>query len=59
MSLNDLQRLPPGVMILVAVMFWPAIWAAAGMAVALVTDLNRQTKEKARAPREASPIRGR
>jgi len=27
MSLSDFLRLPPGVKAVVAVMFWPAIWA--------------------------------
>ncbi len=38
MRLSDLLRLPPGVKVFVAVMLWPAIWAAAAMVMALTTD---------------------
>jgi hypothetical protein len=44
MSANDFLRLPPGVIALVLVMVWPAIWAAGQMTIALAGDMIRRTK---------------
>jgi hypothetical protein len=49
MGASDFLRLPPGVMILVVVMLWPAIWAGALLIIALAGDLIRLTK-KAKSP---------
>jgi len=58
MSPSDFLRLPPGVKILVAVMFWPIVWAGALLILALAADLIRQTKmQKAPARREPSDSR--
>jgi len=46
MSANDFLRLPPAVSTLVVVMLWPAIWAGAGLIVALVGDVRRQAKKR-------------
>jgi hypothetical protein len=43
-SVGNLQRLPPAVMVAFVVMIWPAIWAAAATVVALATDVLRETK---------------
>jgi hypothetical protein len=40
-SFGDLQRLPPLVVLVFAVMLWPAIWAAAALVVALAADVLR------------------
>ena len=47
MNLNQFLQLPPGVVLGVVVMMWPAIWAAALVTVALAGDLMRQTKRAA------------
>ena len=47
MSAIDFLRLPPGVKILVVVMLWPAIWAAALMGGALAGDAVRHAKRRA------------
>ena len=39
MTLSDWLNLPAGARLLVAVMLWPAVWAALLMARALVSDL--------------------
>jgi hypothetical protein len=57
MTIDDFFRLPGGVQIGVVVMLWPAIWAAALMAVALTSDLVRRAKpgnalSRPRAPRD-------
>jgi len=44
MKLSDLLQLPPGVMLLVAALMWPAIWAGALILTSLGTDLIRNTK---------------
>jgi hypothetical protein len=44
MSANDFLQLPTGVIALVLVMVWPALWAAGQMTVTLAGDLMRQTK---------------
>jgi hypothetical protein len=44
MSFGDLLRLPPAIMVAFVVMLWPAIWAAALMAVSLAGDVIRQSK---------------
>jgi hypothetical protein len=44
MSANDFLQLPTGVIALVLVMVWPAIWAAGQMTVTLAGDVIRQTK---------------
>jgi hypothetical protein len=44
MSFGDFLQLPPGARTLFAVMLWPAVWAAAAMVVALVTDILRGMK---------------
>jgi hypothetical protein len=55
MSTRDFLRLPPGVMILVVVMLWPAIWASALLIVAFAGDLIRLTK-KAKSPARARDV---
>jgi hypothetical protein len=44
MSFGDLLRLPPAVMVVFVVMLWPAIWAAAAIVMALMTDILREMK---------------
>ena len=44
MSFGDLLRLPPAIMVAFVVMIWPAIWAAAAIVNALVTDVLREMK---------------
>lgn len=51
MSFRDFLRLPPFVRIMFVVMLWPAIWAGAGMVMALVTDMMRDWKRH-------DPVRG-
>ena len=46
MSATDFLQLPPAVRTLVIVMLWPAIWAAAGLIVALAGDVLRQAKKR-------------
>jgi hypothetical protein len=46
MSAADFLRLPPGVLVLVLVMFWPAIWAGMLMVIALAGDVIRQTRRQ-------------
>jgi hypothetical protein len=48
---TDFLRLPGGVQIVVAVMVWPAIWAAALMTIALAGDLIRPEMVRESAPR--------
>jgi hypothetical protein len=55
MSTRDFLRLPPGVMILVVVMLWPAIWAGMLLIVAFAGDLIRLTK-KAKSPARARDV---
>jgi hypothetical protein len=50
MSASDFLRLPPGVKILVVVMLWPAIWAAALMVVSLAGDVIRQSRLRTSPP---------
>ena len=47
MNVNEFLQLPPGVVLGVVVMMWPAIWAAALVTVALAGDLMRQTRKAA------------
>jgi hypothetical protein len=54
MSAADFLRLPPGVIVLVVVMFWPAIWAGMLMVIALAGDVLRQTKRRTPAWRRAA-----
>lgn len=56
MSASDFLRLPTGARILFVVMLWPAIWAAAQMAVVLAGDVVRQAKRPALSgsPRKAA-----
>jgi hypothetical protein len=58
-SVGDLQRLPPVVMVVFVVMLWPAIWAAAGIVMALVTDILRAMKrhDTLRRPAEGVVLR--
>jgi hypothetical protein len=44
MSLSDLLQLPPGVMLLFAILIWPAVWAAILVVVSLAEDLRRQAE---------------
>ena len=44
LNLADILQLPTGVRILVAVLLWPAIWAAVSACVALAGDLVRWTR---------------
>jgi hypothetical protein len=44
MTASDFMQLPPAVQIVVVVMLWPAIWAAALAIVALAGDVIRQTR---------------
>jgi len=55
MGASDFLRLPPGVMILVVVMLWPAVWAGMLLTVALSADLIRLTK-KAKSPARARDV---
>jgi len=41
MTFTDFVHLPPAVFLLVVVMLWPAIWAAAGLTTALAADIGR------------------
>jgi hypothetical protein len=45
-ALTNFLKLPPFARILVVVMFWPAIWAGAGLIVALTGDVLRQAKKR-------------
>ena len=42
MSLGDLLRLPPAIMVAFVVMLWPAIWAAAATVLELARDILRE-----------------
>jgi hypothetical protein len=44
MSPSDVLNLPPYVAAVIAVMFWPAMWAAALFIVALTRDIVRQNR---------------
>jgi len=44
MTAGALFRLPPGAMVGVVLLLWPAIWAAALILYALYGDLIRQAK---------------
>ena len=44
MTLSDLRHLPPGVMLLFAILIWPAAWAAILVVVSLAGDLRRQAE---------------
>jgi hypothetical protein len=55
MGATDFLRLPPGAMILVVVMLWPAIWAGTLLLVALAGDLIRLTR-KAKSPARARDV---
>ena len=46
MKLGDLLQLPPGVMLAFAILIWPALWAAALVAVALAGDLTRKPRRR-------------
>ena len=46
MTLTEFAHLPPGVVLLVAVMVWPAVWAAAGIATALGSDVARAGRRR-------------
>jgi hypothetical protein len=52
MSPTQFLQLPLGVRIVVAVLIWPAVWAGASLAVALVGDALRMSKspDRSRAP---------
>jgi hypothetical protein len=58
MVASDFLRLPPGVMTLVVVMLWPAIWAGALLVVALAGDVIRQTKTHTARAARGVPLRG-
>jgi hypothetical protein len=45
MSLHDLLRLPPGVVLTFAILIWPAVWAAFLVVVSLAGDLRRQAHQ--------------
>ena len=47
MNLSDLRSLPPAVKVAFVVMIWPAIWAAATMIMAFVTDRLRRMQRRA------------
>jgi hypothetical protein len=55
MNTSDFLRLPPGVMTLVVVMLWPAIWAGALLIAALAGDLIGLTN-KAKSPAPARDV---
>jgi len=44
MTAADFVQLPPGVVVLVGVMLWPAIWAAALMTVAFAGDVRHNNR---------------
>jgi hypothetical protein len=44
MSPVDFLQLPRGVAAIIAVMFWPAIWAAVSFIVAFASDIVRQER---------------
>jgi hypothetical protein len=46
MDLSDVLRLPPGVKVLVALIFWPAIWAGVSLLAAFVSDINRHMNRR-------------
>jgi len=54
MSATEFLQLPKGVIVLVVVMLWPAIWAGALMIVALAGDLRRQTEGRMPARRRVA-----
>jgi len=49
MSGYDCLRLPSGVQVLFIVMVWPAIWAAALITMALISDVIRHARPPASA----------
>jgi hypothetical protein len=46
MSASDFSRLPPWVIALILVMFWPVIWGGALFMIALAGDLVRLGQPK-------------
>ena len=46
MDLSEMFRLPPAVTALVALMLWPAIWAAVSLSGAFASDINRRLKRR-------------
>lgn len=46
MTFTDFVHLPPGVFLLVVIMLWPAIWAAAGLTTALGGDIDRMVRRR-------------
>jgi len=44
MSPDDFLNLPPSVAAVIAVMFWPAIWAATSFVVAFAGDIVRRNR---------------
>jgi hypothetical protein len=46
MTFTDFVHLPPAVFLLVVVMLWPAIWAAAGLTTAFVGDISRWARRR-------------
>jgi hypothetical protein len=55
-SFSDLRHLPPAVVIAFVLILWPAIWAAAAMVMAFVTDILRrmERRDTLRHPAEVS-----
>jgi hypothetical protein len=54
MTAADFVRLPPGILVLVAVMLWPAIWAATLMIFAFAGDVRHNNRRVSPATRTLS-----
>jgi hypothetical protein len=46
MTFTNFAHLPPAVLLLVVIMLWPAIWAAAGLTTALAADISRLVRRR-------------
>ena len=51
-SLTDVFKLPPGVMVGVLVLLWPAIWAGASLLVAFAGDVLRHERQASHSSRK-------
>jgi hypothetical protein len=54
MTFTDFVHLPPPVFLLILVMLWPAIWAAAGVVTALGGDIGRIVRRRRDFGRDAA-----
>jgi len=58
MSPGDFLNLPPSVAAVIAVMFWPAIWAATSFVVAFAGDIVRRNRVDMRPHDRSTATRG-